>query len=205
MGTKDKRIDAYIAKANPFARPILKHIRELVHKACPDVEETWKWSFPHFVYEGSTICSMAAFKAHCAFGFWKASLLKDPHKILAKGERDAMGHFGRLTSLADLPPDKIMIEYIKEAAKLNKEGVKIVKKPAVKEKKVLETPDYMLKALAKNKKASQTFEMFSPSHKKEYIEWLVEAKTDETRNKRLSTAIEWMSEGKPRMWKYIKK
>jgi uncharacterized protein YdeI (YjbR/CyaY-like superfamily) len=203
MGTKDKRIDAYITKAKPFARPILKHLRELVHKACPDVEETWKWSFPHFVYEGGTVCSMAAFKAHCAFGFWKASLLKDPHKILAKGERDAMGHFGRITSFKDIPSDKIMIEYIKEAAKFNKEGVKIVKKPAAKEKKLLETPGYLLKALAKNKNASQTFEKFSPSHKKEYIEWLVEAKTVETRNRRLETAIECMAEGKSRMWKYV--
>ncbi len=116
-----------------------------------------------------------------------------------------MGHFGRITGLKALPSDKIMIEYIKEAALLNKEGIKVIRKPAAKEKKVLKIPDYLAKALAKNKKVGETFSKFSPSHKKEYIEWLTDAKTVETRNKRLETAVEWMSEGKPRMWKYIKK
>lgn len=205
MGTKDKRIDEYIAKSKPFAQPLLKHIRGLVHKACPDIEEAWKWSFPHFVYCGGTLCSMAAFKEHMAFGFWKASIMKDPNKILETTGREAMGHFGRITNMKDLPSDKIMIAYIKEAARLNKEGIKVPSKPKPKVKTEIEVPDYFLKAVGKNKKAQKTFEAFSNSHKKEYVSWITEAKSEETKNSRLKTAVEWMAKGKPRMWKYIKK
>src|SRR5580765_6471999 len=115
----DKRIDQYIEEKADFAKPILKHIRELVHKACPDVEETIKWGMPYFDYHGSTVCGIAAFKEHCTFLFWKASLMKDPEKIFQISDREAMGHFGRITSMKDLPSDKILIAYIKEAAKLN--------------------------------------------------------------------------------------
>jgi uncharacterized protein YdeI (YjbR/CyaY-like superfamily) len=202
MPKTDKRIDAYIAKSQDFAKPILNHVRALVHKAIPEVEETIKWGFPHFEYAGGTVFSMASFKQHCAFGFWKAKLLKDTYKIL--DTKEAMGHFGRVTALKDLPSNKILTEYLKEAAKLNEQGIKIKKvvKPGV--KKELEIPDCFMKALKKNKKALVTFESFSTSHKREYVDWITEAKTDETRNKRLATAVEWMSEGKPRMWKYIK-
>ncbi len=205
MPAKDKRIDAYIAKAQPFARPILKHIRELVHKACPEVEETWKWSFPNFDSHGAPLCSMAAFKEHCAFAFWKASLLKDPNKILSTKSRKSMGHLGRITCLKDLPSDKTMIAYLKEAAKLNEDGIKVARKPVSKEKKELVIPDYFIRVLSKNKKALKTFESFSYSHKREYVEWITEAKTDATRAGRIKTAIEWLAEGKPRMWKYVKK
>jgi len=201
MGKKDKRIDAYIAKAQPFAKPILTHLRSLIHKACPDVEETMKWSFPHFDYKGNMMCSMASFKQHAAFGFWKASIMKDPKNIL--NNSDAMGHLGRITSKNDLPPDNVMIQYIKEAAKLNETGVKLPSKP-VKEKKELKIPDYFMKAIAKNKKALKTFENFSYSNKKEYVEWITDAKTEDTRKKRMETSVEWMSEGKIRNWKYIK-
>ncbi|RPI19587.1 MAG: hypothetical protein EHM58_00865 [Ignavibacteriae bacterium] len=203
MPAKDKRIDEYIAKSQDFAKPILTHIREVVHKAIPGVEETMKWSFPHFVYEGETLCSMASFKQHCAFGFWKASLMKDPHKIM--DTKEAMGHLGKITSVKDLPSNKIFTEYLKEAAKLNEQGVKVKKviKPGA--KKEVEIPDYFMKSLKKNKTAFKTFEEFSPSHKREYVEWITEAKTDETKNKRLETAIEWMAEGKIRNWKYVKK
>jgi len=204
MPTKDKRIDAYIAKAQPFAQPILKHLRELVHKACPEVEETMKWSFPHFDYKGEMMCSMAAFKQHCAFGFWKASLMKDKKLVENAKSESSMGHLGRITSLDGLPSDKKMIAYIKEAMKLNDERVK-VKKPVSKEKKALVAPDYFLAALKKSKKALAAFEGFSYSHKKEYVEWITEAKTEETREKRMMTAVEWMSEEKPRNWKYMKK
>ena len=204
MPTNDKRIDTYIAKAQPFAKPILKHIRELVHKACPDVEETMKWSFPHFDYKGEMMCSMAAFKQHCAFGFWKASLMKAKKLVENAKSESAMGHFGKITSLKDLPSDKAMITYIKEAMRLNDEGVK-VKKPVSKEKKKLIIPPYIFAAVKKNKKAFATFEGFSYSHKKEYVEWITEAKTEETREKRLATAVEWMAEGKGRNWKYMKK
>ncbi len=204
MGKKDPRVDAYIAKSQDFAKPILEHLRDLVHKACPEVEETMKWSFPHFDYKGM-MCSMAAFKQHCAFGFWKASLMKDK-KLTANAKTEtAMGHLGRITSLKDLPNDKVLLSYIKEAKKLNDDGVKLPLKSAAKIKKEVVIPDYFLKAVKKNKTAYKAFESFSPSHKREYVEWITEAKTDETRNKRMATTIEWLSEGKPRNWKYMKK
>jgi uncharacterized protein YdeI (YjbR/CyaY-like superfamily) len=199
MGKKDPRIDAYISKSADFAKPILSHVRRLVHTACPDVKETIKWSFPHFMYKGM-LCSMAAFKQHCTFGFWKERL------ILGKRRdgKEAMGSFGKITSLSDLPSDKTLIGYIKKAADLNEAGVK-VSRPKRKKKKPLRMPTYFINALRKNKKALATFEGFSYSHKKDYVEWVTEAKTEETRNKRLETAIEWMSEGKARNWKYIRK
>jgi len=199
----DKRVDAYILKSAAFAQPILIHLREIIHIACPGVEETMKWSFPHFDYKGEMMCSMAAFKQHCAFGFWKASIMKDANKILST--TDAMGHLGKITSLKDLPKDKILISYIKEAAKLNEQGIKLPYRTKTGEKKELIVPDYLKKELKKNAKAAKTFENFSPGNKREYVNWLTEAKTEETRNKRLATAIEWMEEGKIRNWKYLKK
>jgi len=204
MGKKDKRIDLYIAKAQPFAKPVLKHIRHLVHKACPDTEEIMKWSFPHFDYNGSMMCSMAAFKHHMAFGFWKASIMKDPDKILEIKNREAMGHLGRIKSLKDLPPDRIMLKYIKEAVRLNDEGINLKPKPVTKEKNMLVIPDHFTNELKKNTKAMKTFEEFRYSHKKEYIQWITEAKTEETRAIRMKTAVEWLSEGKSRNWKYEK-
>lgn len=205
MSAKDKRIDVYIAKAQPFAQPILKHLRKIVHKACPEVEETMKWSFPHFDYKGEMMCSMAAFKQHAVFDFWKAKLLNDPKGYLQKRSSEggsAMGHFGRITSLNDLPPDKVIVDFIKQAMQLNDKGIKLPSKPKEK-KKELTIPQYFLTLLEKNKKALATFEAFSYSHKKEYIEWITEAKTDETREKRMKTALEWLSKGKPRNWKYM--
>ncbi len=203
MGTKDKRVDAYIAKAQPFAQPILRHLRKLVHQGCPEAEETIKWSFASFDYKGP-FCSMASFKHHAVFGFWKSKLLKDPKGYL--GERfshggEAMGNLGRITSLDDLPPDNIIINFIKQAKKLNDDGIKLPAKPK-KEKKELIIPEYFLAAVRKNKKAFATFDGFSYSHKKEYVEWVTEAKTEETRIRRLETAIDWMAQGKSRNWKY---
>ncbi len=197
MGTTDPFVDAYIDKANDFAKPILKHIRKLVHETCPDVVESKKWSFPHFGYKGEMMCSMAAFKEHCAFGFWKQSLLE---KDAFPEERTAMGSFGKLTSLADLPNDKTLKKLIKDAMRLNDAGIKV--KKTVAPKKELVVPDVLLEALAKNEKAAETFEKFPYSCRKEYIEWITEAKTDPTRDKRLATTIEWLAEGKRRNWKY---
>lgn len=202
MAKKDARIDAYIAKAAPFAKPILTHIRALVHAACPDVEEKMKWSFPHFDYKGM-MCSMAGFKQHCAFNFWKAALMKDPKKILQTGERDAMGNLGQIKSLGDLPPDKVMIAYIKEAIQLNDDDVKLPSKPKIPPAESV-VPADLTAALKKNRSALKTFEAFSPSHKREYIGWITEAKTDETRARRIATTIEWLAEGKSRNWKYEK-
>jgi uncharacterized protein YdeI (YjbR/CyaY-like superfamily) len=193
MGKKDPRHDAYIAKAADFAKPILKHLREVVHKGCPDVEETVKWSMPHFDYKGP-LAGMAAFKAHCAFGFWKGSLI-------VPGSKEAMGQFGCITKLSDLPKDSVLIGYVKKAARLNEEGVKVAR-PLKHEKKDIPMPADLAAALKRNAKARATFDGFRPSHKREYLEWITEAKTDETRRKRLDTAVEWMSEGKARHWKY---
>lgn len=200
---KSREVDNYISKSAEFSKPILKHLRKLIHETCPETEEKMKWSFPHFDYKGEMMCSMAAFKQHCAFGFWKASLMKDSESVLAKYGKTAMGHLGQIKSLDDLPADNILISCIKEAMKLNQDGVKIVKKkPAA--KKEFEIPPDLVAALKKNKKALETFNGFSPSHKREYAEWIMEAKTEGTRNKRLDTALEWMSEGKSRNWKYQK-
>jgi uncharacterized protein YdeI (YjbR/CyaY-like superfamily) len=200
MNKQDPRIDAYIAKAAPFAQAILQHIRKLVHKACPDITETMKWSFPHFEYKG-VVCSMAAFKQHCAFGFWKASIMKDPNKIMQIKDRGAMGHFDRITTVKDLPADKIMIAYIKEAVQLNENGIKLPAKTKTTQKEIV-VPADIIAALKKNSKAKKVFEAFSPSHQKEYIEWITEAKTEPTRIKRLNTMLEWLEEGKDRNWKY---
>jgi len=198
MSTKDKRIDAYISKSQDFTKPILSHLRELVHKACPAVEETIKWGFPHFNYKG-LMCSMASFKQHCAFGFWKATLINDPHHVFA-GE--SMGSFGKITSLEDLPTDKILISYIKQAMALNDEGTKVVKKSAA-TKKELVIPDYFKKALIKNNKAKKVFDNFSYSHQKDYVEWITEAKTEETRLKRVKKTLDQLAEGKSLNWKYM--
>ena len=205
MSNRNKAIDAYILKSAAFARPILIYIRELVHLICPDVEEKMKWSFPHFDYKGEMMCSMAAFKQHAAMSFWKAALMKDAALLETARSEEAMGHLGRITSLKDLPADKKLAGYIREAMKLNELGKKLPSKTKPSEKKELEVPEYFIKVLKKNKKALQTFQAFSFSHKKEYVTWITEAKTEETRNKRMDTAVEWMEEGKGRHWKYQRK
>jgi uncharacterized protein YdeI (YjbR/CyaY-like superfamily) len=198
MSKRDSRIDDYIAKSADFAKPILTHLRALVHEVCPDVEETMKWSHPNFLYKGM-FCGMASFKEHCAFGFWKESLIvKD-----GRAETGAFfGSLGKLTSVASLPSKKVMTGYLKTAMKLNDDGVK---SPA-REKKAprqLIVPDDLSARLKTNKKARETFERFSPSNKREYVEWINDAKTEATRLKRLETTIEWLAEGKTRNWKYM--
>ncbi|MCX6169567.1 MAG: YdeI/OmpD-associated family protein [Ignavibacteriales bacterium] len=204
MGKKDPRVDAYIAKSKEFAKPILEHFRELVHKACPDVEETIKWGMPSYDYKGP-YCMSPAFKEHCAIVFWKASLMKDPILVANAKSETAMGHLRKIKSLKDLPKDKVLISFLKEAAKLNADGVKNPPRSKPKEKKELVIPSYFLKALKTKKKALETFNNFTPAKKKEYVEWITEAKTDETRNKRIATSLEWISEGKTRNWKYAQK
>jgi uncharacterized protein YdeI (YjbR/CyaY-like superfamily) len=192
MSKNDPRVDAYIAKSADFARPILNRIRRLVHAACPDVMEDIKWSAPFYEYKGILLAT-PAFKQHCALVFWKGKL------IFGKGDqRKKLRH---LTSPANLPGDKILTSYIKQALELNEAGVKTPRsKPKAKPKLVV--PDYFLAALKKNKKALATFENFSPSCKWEYIEWITEAKREETRAQRLQTAIKWLTAGKSRNWKY---
>jgi uncharacterized protein YdeI (YjbR/CyaY-like superfamily) len=198
MGKKDPRVDRYIADAAEFARPILNHLRALVHEGCPEVEETLKWSMPSFVYQG-LLCGMAAFKQHATFGFWKHELV-----LGQSGQAEGMGQFGRLTSIKDLPSDKRLLGYIRKAAKLNKAGTKAPTRQRAKPgaRREIVVPDYLAKALKKNAAALANFERFSYSHKKEYVEWLTAAKREDTRQRRLATAVAWIAEGKPQNWKY---
>ncbi len=205
MGKKDKRIDAYIAKSQDFAKPIMEHLRKLIHKTCPDVTETIKWGMPSFEYKGPFI-GFAAFKKHAVLGFWKGALMKDSKILMGENTKGAMGNLGRIESIEDLPKDAVLVKWIKEAMKLNDAGVKLARSEKPKhERKEYKMPAYFQKELNKSKKAKQVFDAFSPSHKREYLEWIVEAKTEATRNKRMATAIEWLIEGKSRNWKYQKK
>jgi hypothetical protein len=201
MGKKDPRIDAYIEKSAPFARPILKRLRKLIHAGCPQVEESLKWNCPHFSYHGM-LCGFAAFKEHCRFGFWKALLMKTLPTKQKAGE--AWGHHGRISGLDELPDDGAIVAQVREAAQLNEQGVKVTRVKA-KPKKPLKVPPYFTRLLKGNPKAFETFQNFSPSHQREYIEWITEAKADATREKRMQTAVEWLAEGKSRNWKYQRK
>ena len=197
MASRDPQVDAYIKKAAPFAQPILVRLRDVVHRACPDVVEGTKWSSPHFDYKG-IFCSMAAFKAHCMFGFWKHALIE---ARLSGADKQALAQIGRMTSIDDLPDDRALVRIIRTAATLNDEGIKATRAPA-KKKAPLKVPTYFMAAVKKNKKALAAFSEFSPSHKREYVEWVTDARTDDTRDRRLATAIAWMAEGKSRHWKY---
>jgi uncharacterized protein YdeI (YjbR/CyaY-like superfamily) len=198
----DSRVDAYIFSAPDFAKPILNHLRELVHTACPDVDETMKWSRPHFLHNG-LLCGMSAFKHHCAFGFWMGEMVLGA-RAGAATQKDGMGHFGRITSLKDLPGDTELLALIRKAAALNDSGAKrrVAPRPAGDRKLIV--PDYFTAALRKNKKALAAFEALSYSHRSEYVEWITEAKREETRQKRIETTLVWLAEGKSRNWKYAK-
>jgi len=199
MGNRDPRVDAYIRNAAPFAQPILTTIRETVHASCPDVEETIKWRFPHFLYKGM-LCGMASFRQHAALGFWKGSLVTGGPRGV-----DAMGHFGRLTKVSDLPSKKVLAGYVKKAAMLNEQGVKAPRASRKPAPKTVTIPADLAAAFKKSKKAQVGFDALSPSHKREYLEWIAGAKAAETRARRLAQAIEWMAEGKSRNWKYEKR
>ena len=196
MPKRDPRVDVYIDKAALFARPILKHLRKVVHAGCPDAQETIKWGMPHFDYKG-LLCGMAAFKNHCALWFWNREL------VLGKKSERGMAQFGRIKSIDDLPNEKTLIGYVRKAAALNEAGIKRPVRPGPKKKSPPKVPDYFKAALARNAKARKTFENFSPSQQEEYVEWLGEAKRDQTRQQRLKMSIFWLAEGKPRNWKYM--
>jgi len=197
MAKRDPRVDAYIANAAEFARPILSHLRDVVHRNCPQVEETLKWRMPTFMYHGM-LAGMAAFKQHCTFGFWKHELVVG--KELA-GSAQGMGQFGKVTRVSDLPSASALAAYIRKAMKLNEDGVKAPR--ATPKKRTLTMPPDLAAALKKNRKAASVFAAFSPSNQREYIEWIVDAKRDETRSRRLAQAIAWIVEGKSRNWKYM--
>jgi len=203
----NSKVDAYIATSAAFAQPVLNHLRGLVHKACPDAVEEMKWSRPFFLHGGVILCNISAFKEHCSFGFWGAemgSVLKADGVVQEGG----MGSLGRVTSVKDLPADKAMLGYIRQAAKFIDAGLgdnritvarRVVKAP----KTAVETPAEFAAALKKNKAAGKVFGAFSPSCKREYVEWIVDAKREETRERRIAQAVEWIAEGKQRNWKYM--
>lgn len=199
MPKKDPRIDAYIANSADFAKPILKHFRKIVHQAAPQIEETIKWSMPSFVQKG-IVCGMAAFKQHAAIHFWKGDLIFGGD---TNSRDEAMGDFGRLTSVKQLPSDAVMIRSIRKAVALNEAGVKKqVRKAKAKAKKKLLVPQDLERALSKKKAAREAFEQFSYSDQKEYIDWITGAKREETRARRVATAVDWISEGKSQNWRY---
>jgi uncharacterized protein YdeI (YjbR/CyaY-like superfamily) len=195
--SRDPRIDTYIAARADFARPILEHLREKLHAACPEVDETLKWGMPSFVYKGQILAGMAAFKAHATFGFWRSG------EVVGEtgAERDAMGQFGRIASLDDLPDSETLDALIRKAVALLDSGPR-KRQPKAAPKPPPETPDDLRSALDAAPKAAATFDSFPPSCRREYVEWVVEAKRPETRAKRVAQAVEWMAEGKRRNWKY---
>jgi uncharacterized protein YdeI (YjbR/CyaY-like superfamily) len=195
MPSHDPRVDAYIERSAEFAHPILEHLRAIVHAACHDVEENIKWGFPHFGYKGAMMCSMAAFKHHCSFGFWN---YKD---ITGKKPEEGAGSFGKITSVRDLPGKKELTGYIRKAMALTDAGVK-KERPKASPKPPPKTPPDLAAQLKKNTTARKTYDAFSASCQREYVEWINEAKTDATRAKRVATTIEWLAEGKQRNWKY---
>jgi len=194
---RDHRVGTYINDAQPFAQPILEHLRDLVHEICPDVEEDIKWSMPFFLYKGSPICSMAAFKQHCSFGFWR---YKD---LVGNKHDDGMGQFGKLTTLKDLPPGETLAALIRKAMALNESEVR-AKRARAAARPAPTVPDDVaaLFAMEKYAAARKTYESFSPGAQREYVEWINEAKAEATRQKRIATALEWLAEGKKRNWKY---
>lgn len=196
--------DKYIERSAEFAQPILNQLRNIVHEACPRCEEKIKWGFPNFEYKKSILCSMAAFKNHCSFGFWLGSIMDDPDGILNPVGETAMGQLGKIRRLEDLPDKYVLIRYVQEAMNMIDSGVKLPKKIVAEESNIL-IPEDLQQALSQNDKAQATFDSFSNSNKKEYITWITEAKTDKTRLSRLETTIEWLSEGKVRNWKYLRK
>lgn len=203
MDKYSSQIDTYIEKSQDFAKPILTYIRETVHEFCPDAEETMKWSFPHFIYNGKNLCAMASFKQHCTFGFWLEKEMKTMQDITRDIEKTSMFSLGKITKVEDLPSKPQLKKAIKEAMELTDMGVTL--KKAAPSKTEVEIPDYFQSALSENYKALQIFEKASPSFRKEYITWITEAKTEVTRNKRMEQALEWIAEGKGRNWKYEKK
>ncbi len=198
MTKTDKRVDAYIAKSAEFAQPILRELRAIIHEGCPEATETIKWGMPFFEYKGP-VCYLAAFKHHCGFGFWRGTNAMEDS---AKSD-EAMGQLGRITSVKELPPKRVLLQYLKKAMQSKDSAAETPAKAKPRPpRKEVAVPAYFSAALKKNKKALATFEAFTPGKRKDYVEWITEAKTDETRERRIKTSLEWLAEGKSRNWKY---
>ncbi|SHG35102.1 YdeI/OmpD-associated family protein [Chryseobacterium sp. OV279] len=196
------QVDEYIEKSPDFAQPILSYLRETIHECCPEAEEAIKWKFPTFMYKGKILCSVTSFKQYCSLGFWLHGEMKTLKEMETTAEKSSMFSLGKLTKMEDLPSKVQLKKMMKEAMELTDMGVTM--KKAAPSKVETEVPDYFQAALNDHKKASEVFEKGSPSFRKEYINWITEAKTETTRNKRMEQALEWLAEGKARNWKYQK-
>lgn len=200
MANYTKEVDAYLAKMADFAKPILTHLREIIHTTCPEVEESIKWGTPHYSYKGDHLCMMAGFKQHCSFSLYKAELMKDPEIQDSVKTGKKFGYMDKVKAMSELPSKKVLVAYLKEAMELNASGAK--KSKPVKEKPAVDVvaPKEFLEALKRNTQANAIFESKSPSFRKNYIIWMADAKTDETRRKRVEQSLEWIAEGKDRFW-----
>jgi uncharacterized protein YdeI (YjbR/CyaY-like superfamily) len=204
MTTFNSKVDEYIAASEDFARPILEHLRQIIHETCPHAEEDIKWGTPHYGYKGDHLCMMAGFKNHCSFSLYKAEYMNDKQLADSVKAGKKFGYMDKLKALSDLPPRKVLIAYIKEAMDLNEKGVKkVIPKPA--RPKIIETPGYFKTILATNPKAKEIFETKSDAFRKDYLVWITDAKTEATRQKRMEQSLEWIADGKGRFWQYEKK
>jgi uncharacterized protein YdeI (YjbR/CyaY-like superfamily) len=204
MSNYNQRVDEYIANAEDFAKPIMEHLRSIIHDTCPSVEEIIKWGIPHFDYKGDMMCILAAYNKHCSFSLYKAELMNDPmiQRSVQLGQK--MGYMDKIKSLSDLPAQEVLVAYIREAMILNENGIKKAKSIPTEKPKEIEVPDYFAQKLEANLPAKAIFDNKSSSYRKEYLIWIADAKTEATRQKRLEQSLEWISEGKSRFWQYGK-
>jgi len=203
MAELNKEVDAYIAKSADFAKVILDHLRNIIHETCPDVKEDIKWGTPHYSYKGDHLCMMGGFKSHCSFSLYKAEFMKDKAIQASVQSGKKFGYMDKIKSVSELPAKQILVSLIKESMTLNEQGIKKAKTISDKPK-ILEVPDYLIASLNANPKAKENFYSKSDSFRKEYIVWISDAKTDETRQKRMNEALEWIEDGKSRFWKLKK-
>lgn len=196
---RDKRVDAYIAKSQDFAKPILEELRARVHQHVPEIEEDIKWGFPSFMYKGKIFFGMSAFKAHAGAGFW--------HPLMRTKDKspEGIGEFGKITTVDQLPSRAQFARLAKKAKKLTDDAVTGPARPKPDPKRKAVVPKDLAALLAKNAKARATFEAFPYSKKNEYVTWITGAKREETRLRRLDTTLEQLAEGKSLMWKYEEK
>ncbi|MBX3659873.1 MAG: YdeI/OmpD-associated family protein [Ramlibacter sp.] len=203
VAQRSPKVDEYLANSAEFARPILEHLRKILHAHCPELVEEIKWGIPHFDYKGEMMCMFAAYKSHCSFTFWKQSIMTDARLKKNPDLPAAKRFMGKLTSVSDLPPEAELVALLRQAMTLNEQGVKLSpRKPAPLTE--IEIPGYFAERLADNSNARAIFESKSDSFRKEYVVWITDAKTESTRNKRIEESLAWIAEGKSRFWKYQK-
>lgn len=204
MAQLNSKVDEYIAKSEDFAKPILEYLRQIIHETCPDATEDIKWGTPHYSYKGDHLCMIAGFKNHCSFSLYKAEFMTDKEIAESVKAGKKFGYMDKLKSISELPSKEVLVSLLKEAMTINEKGIK-KEKPVSDKPKVIETPDYLVEALNANKKAKEVWESKSDSYRKDYLVWIIDAKTDTTRQKRIEQSLEWIAEGKGRFWQYAKK